>query len=130
MIIERVDNFSELGGEALERARESVVVWRLRYGERNGSVDHTIAYFGVITTNAICARGFLWLELLLPTLTLAERKHAYRAWLDFYDASRWSFLAFAERDNLAATRFLRFLRFEEINSDASYLYYEGPAKWQ
>src|SRR6056297_2994158 len=100
MRIEPTKDFSALAHEPLARAQESFAVWRLVYGSDNGSTDHIdLFYFGMLPTNAVCARGFLWAEPMpaVARMTRAELRRALKLWLEFAAANPWTFMAYCDQ---------------------------------
>lgn len=130
MKIESTTDFSELVHSPLERARESLIVWRLRYGDVNDSDDHTetsLIYFGLIPTNAVCAKGLLWAEPM-PAARNAPRsllREALTVWFRFAAEHPWTFTAFCDRDSEVNNRFAKHLGFQPFVEDDQYAFYEG-----
>ena len=127
IVIEPTTDFSELRKGPRERAEESVKVWRVRYGDDNDSPDHTLIYFGIISTNAICAQGVIWAQpaAALFEAPLGVRKEAATAWRSFSALRPWQLLAFCDRDSRVNARFLQFLGFAPYTADAEYEYFQG-----
>ena len=128
--IEPTKDFSELLPVPRARAEESVQVWRVRYGSGNDSDDHTLIYFGLVSTNAICAQGVLWAQPApaLFTAPLSARKQAAVAWQAFASSYPWRMFAICDRYSARNERFLLFLGFTPYTEDEEYQYFKGAFK--
>lgn len=125
--IERTSDFSELRPGPRARAEESVQVWRVQYGPPNSSADHTLIYFGIVATNALCAQGMAWAQPgpALFDAPLSVRKEAAKAWTQFSDLHPWTLFAFCDKHSKTNQRFLEFLGFAPYTTDNELAYYKG-----
>lgn len=116
-----------LEGHAQDRARESAVVWRVGYGGVGEQPDHTLAYFGLIYTNAVAAEGFLWAVVAKEAeqLSTGDLRGGLALWQAF-TARRlraWTLLAYCNHEEKRNNRFLRWLGFSLTQSDSEFHYY-------
>lgn len=125
-MIEKIADLSEVPVRAQERAQESVSVWRVGYGGANDSTGRTLAYFGVIAINALCAQGVVWFALTPEgaRATRSQIRAAVCEWRRFVGLRAWSLFAYCGKDEHRNARFLRFAGFSPLTEDEESLYFE------
>lgn len=133
MIIEKLSpdyTAQQLEGLGADRARESAATWRLGYGSVDGQPDHTLAYFGLVYTNAIAAEGYVWAQVFpeAKLLTVGDFRRGLRLWKKFIkELDQWTLIAYCGHEEEVNAHFIRWLGFNLTHSCESFKYYVRDA---
>lgn len=129
MRIEQLDPHYAAGlleGLAAERARESARMWRVSYGSVAEQPNHTLAYFGLIYTNAVAAEGYVWAQVgeAAKRLKAGDLRRGLRLWQNFVrDLDNWTLIAYCKHEERMNAHFIRWLGFRLAHRCESFKYY-------
>jgi hypothetical protein len=96
-----------------DRAKESLEIWRVRYGRGHHAQDHIdLMLFGIIPISYVGQRAVLWAYSYaqkVPGKILVEARGAFFRW---EEENRWECIAIAHSERNA--RFLRFMGLQYV----------------